>query len=469
MSALWTVKSSTNSLRPTGEGVPLSPPACPTKMVLQQQRQARQVRLEVLNKRLKAEEAKARVEKFITRRAQEFTAKIVFLVAELFPNLAMPSSPLVKLIGFGSYNKVFSITIEQPVPHASSGDSLAGAMSRLFRAPSRPLPVEYALRVPKCSLNLSDEARNLARLKVVGARATFPVPKVLAYDHSADNVLGLPYVLQERLHGNDLAHTWEILNSDQKTSLIPQLCKIIEQMANITSPAAGEISLENLTCSSDEAIKITQFPVPNEVAAASDQEAADANNIPSPIQTPLEYLQDHCRRWYNYERAKGLRNRLKIWSQFQVIARSLDRLGFLGDCFHLSHGDFFARNIMVAVKNSTTAEITGILDWDMCVFAPKFVVLTAPYWAWPGLDSCTWSEDNTDDRYSMMLQDAFKDVASPELLRFAMSDECVLANLLWKSLVTGTQIPEQQVEAARLIRDWALIHPEDKDELENCC
>jgi aminoglycoside phosphotransferase (APT) family kinase protein len=48
--------------------------------------------------------------------------------------------------------------------------------------------------------------------------------------------------------------------------------------------------------------------------------------------------------------------------------------------FCLWHSDLFPRNIMVDVDSSPM--ITGIIDWDEAVYAPKFVDAVAPTWLW---------------------------------------------------------------------------------------
>ena len=61
-------------------------------------------------------------------------------------------------------------------------------------------------------------------------------------------------------------------------------------------------------------------------------------------------------------------------------------MGFLPDDerFHLIHGDLFPRNILVRPTSSVSVEITGVIDWDMAHFGPKFMATAPPLFFWNG-------------------------------------------------------------------------------------
>lgn len=42
----------------------------------------------------------------------------------------------------------------------------------------------------------------------------------------------------------------------------------------------------------------------------------------------------------------------------------------------------FPRNILVEVRDDSTVELTGIIDWDSAEWAPAFVAMEAPCWLW---------------------------------------------------------------------------------------
>ncbi|KAI8940495.1 hypothetical protein NX059_004175 [Plenodomus lindquistii] len=432
----------------------------------------KELRLAAFKRRAQVLGSKERVKqaaKDEAKKVAETKERVPLLVAEVFPKLTVPLTPLVELLGAGSYNRVFCVTIDSS---PSGGNSVAKTVSRVFVAQPKQ---ECVLRVSKemGGFCLEDEQASLACLDVVAARVSFPVPKVFSFSHSLDNALGAPYTVQNRIRGQDLAHS--DMSFAQKASLIPQLCKIIEEMATVTSLAAGAISSENFILPNIKAIALTQFSVPNPRAAVNQEELDAARNIPSHHQTPLEYLLDHAQRWYDYERAKGETARLTLWLQFKVIARSLDRLDFLGDHFHLSHEDFFPRNIMVASRGLWAADITGVIDWDMAVFAPKFVTLAPPTWAWSDLKPRRWGsgdegspEKPDPTKFSVPLRDLFRRVASPELRKFATSFECHLAREMWDALMTGMQTPKRMAVAFDAVQAWGVLHPEDRVELELC-
>ncbi len=73
-----------------------------------------------------------------------------------------------------------------------------------------------------------------------------------------------------------------------------------------------------------------------------------------------------------------------FWPEFTRIAQELALGGWLDDRqYSLAHLDLAPRNILVdltAFPNTSRRVITGILDWDSAVLAPRFLSCYPPLW-----------------------------------------------------------------------------------------
>lgn len=204
------------------------------------------------------------------------------------------------------------------------------------------------------------------------------VPKTIKYDLSRANPLGKAYLLQERVRGGHLYDLWDELNAHQKMSAMHEVTKAMEKIARVTAPAAGLISVDNLAHPHDHHIDLVQFSVPKWNAAMQDSAANPTQEVPAAPQTPMEFILDRCNQWYHHELRHDITANRSRWLQIIAVGRSLDRRGYKGDRFHLVHNDLFPRNIMAAIKTAKVVDLTGIIDWDMCCFAPKFVAFRPP-------------------------------------------------------------------------------------------
>jgi hypothetical protein len=87
----------------------------------------------------------------------------------------------------------------------------------------------------------------------------------------------------------------------------------------------------------------------------------------------------------------------EIWDSFVAISKALEACGFLeGPCVHI-HGNLREYNLLAGVRNSTSVEITSIIDWEEAIFAPQFMAFRAPFWLWISENSSTGSDDLEND------------------------------------------------------------------------
>ncbi|KAI4648312.1 hypothetical protein J4E93_004724 [Alternaria ventricosa] len=395
--------------------------------------------------------------------------RILQLIADLFPESEMDESSL-RVLGMGSFNIVVAVTLQHKAQRRDSGVAFGARVSRLLGMPPRTR--KFALRIPRDKNGdmdgspLSDVAGDIATQRVVCSHLALPIPKIEKYDLGSKNALGRPYTLQNLLPGKNLHALWVELNPQQKASAVQRVTEIVEKIAAVTTTAAGFVSLSNLN-SGRSNIAIEQFPVPTNKEAELRPHFAQPSQTPAPSQTPCEYLIDHCQRWQTYEEEIGQADRNKeVWRVMIAIAKALDRRGWLGQRFHLAHGDLFPRNILAEITGPATVEITGIIDWDMAYFAPKFMALRPPFWAWVGHSMGERDEDvvtyePTIEKYQA-LKRAFRSAASAEFINFGLSRESAIARKLFKVVTGGLLDTGRRCLAVRLAEQWDVLYPEDK-------
>lgn len=287
---------------------------------------------------------------------------------------------------------------------------------------------------------LSDVAGDIATQRVVSSRLALPIPKIEEYDLGSKNALQRPYTLQTLLPGKNFHALWVELNPQQKVSAVQRVTEIVEKIAVVTMTAAGFVSVSNLTSRRSE-IALEQFPVPTDKEAELLFHFAQPSQNLAPPQTPCEHLIDHSQRWQTYEDDIGQADRNKeMWRVMIAVAKALDRRGWLGQRFHLTHGDLFPRNTLAKITDTATVKITGIVDWDMAYFVPKFVALRPASSAW--MDASMGKKDEDEVTYEPpidkheTLKRAFRSAASADLIRFGLSRESAIARKLFK-VVTG--------------------------------
>jgi aminoglycoside phosphotransferase (APT) family kinase protein len=373
----------------------------------------------------------------------------------------------VEYIGHGSYNCVIGVTIKASEPRRDSGIAL-GSLMKLF---SNSVKLkEYVVRIPinyeKSKEDLADELlRDVAVLQVVAPRLSVPIPIVVEYDMTSNNVLVDPYVIQTRLRGSSLQTFWDDLNCRQRVSAIKQITKITEKIAAVTASTAGFISVDNLKFPSTSHIENAQFPVPLHKLGL-DSKFTKPRWGPAAPQTPLEWITEQCERWCEYEEIVSDTDNRERWWQLVCIARSLERKGWLGETFHLVHNDLFARNLMAVVKDAATVEITGVVDWDFAFFGPKFMALRAPTFAWmEDRLNCESNEQHAnyqpEGRTNRAVRHAYCDAASHEYVTFAFAPEAILARRMFQVVTKGMLNRVRMDESASIARDWNALYPSD--------
>jgi hypothetical protein len=285
-------------------------------------------------------------------------------------------------------------------------------------------------------------------------------PETITHDLTSGNALGQDYLLQKRLPGTPLAQLWPALNLQQKKSYVHWIVNFMHALRQRENACAGIISTDN-TVASLRCPKVDQMPVPRAFAlmAAADE----VQTAPAAPQTTREFLLSLCGRQRDWAKKGGEAANNKVWDGFVSMINRLHDRGFIPDDegFHFYHGDLHPRNILAEMVSDTSIRVTGVLDWDLAAFAPKFMTTRPPFYLWSDDDAhhdreeMAMFEPGDSEKaelkceYERALGDEFGGWAAPEF---------VLARKMYRCLTRAILSPEDKLEAENVLRQFATLH-----------
>ena len=379
----------------------------------------------------------------------------------------------------GGFNRVIGIDVTNP------GNLTAGTR-------------RVVLRIPR--FNNARLDRDIAALRFVRKHTSIPVPEIVTYDLTKANPLDSPYLVQTRIQGHDLQanpgpNYYPNLSHNQKCTVAKELGRILREIQSVEHSSPGLI--EAAKESQDSIIRHLDMSTLSFV-----EEEPDLNTkLPffqprvygvsqSATEEPSVQRNDFKKSTYYFLlaqfgrlRASELRRDPAMigwtneYERLVTMARQMDDLDLLGDGRNcLCHLDLNTapRNIMARIQPDGSLEITGILDWDSAIFAPRFAGCVPPMWLW------AWAPDDEDEDESQAddtpatpeqqeLKQLFEDAVGPAFLEYAYRPEYRLARTLLQFAIYGIRSTEDYKEVDSLLDDWAAmyeIYMADKDDSE---
>ena len=370
--------------------------------------------------------------------AEALCEKVKLLLKDVLRITETPDDLQVKYIGKGSFHRVVGFKMSDGTDHHHFEDG------------------EYVVRLQyegRADQNTEME-RDVAILDGLAGNIGVPAPRVFFVDTEKTNSLGAAYTIQTRLPG----FTLEKIAGDKSTtmeqicSMVKQVTSIVETLASITAPFPGLITsthgkgIDETLCPSGIPIMMFDFPF----------DTLPLTTLANP--SPLTFMLALADQWSTWEVAHlpSEDGNHASWMKVEAIIRALSHEDILGSTFHLVHGDLAARNIMGTVVDDSTIDVTGVVDWDFASFAPAFCAYRAPLCKWSGGtdDAERWCEPEE--------LNAFKAAASPVYLKYAFSDEAVIARKVWKVLREGMVGEYRRMYAGQLFRQWDSLQLQDR-------
>lgn len=387
---------------------------------------------------------------------EKIESKARSLCVALWPE-AQHDRTEIDFLAEGGHNKVLSVTI-----HDDKG-----------------CYGKYVIRLPCSEKTILS---SVSTLRYLYEHTTLQVPKVIYFDNTRNNSLGYGYIVLERLRGRNLQSCWEDLSQDQRLVVAEEIGELYLRLRATTSPIAGElkVSIEDAGThvkDPESHMVVEPFGVRMDgLDLGIRYDDGDNDSLPldrlmhDPPNLPVDdmMLAPFKRRIYQATHsALNTEYMLDIYQpclgmiQDMVAMRLFETQGTAE--FSLWHTDLWPRNIMVDFTSSPV--ITGILDWDAPVFAPRFFVSTPPRWLWQEdheqehsdimtslLDSDTEpldrSEIEADTPENKEVKKRFEEVVGEEWCRLAYEPEFVFARrtLMLSQRTTWSDEEEEEVE-----------------------
>ncbi|KAH5037164.1 hypothetical protein HBI65_198570 [Parastagonospora nodorum] len=390
-----------------------------------------------------------------------FRHRVAEFVLTLWDGAKASDIEVTRMSG-GGFNRVISITRTIPRQQKSMlacsfkrlWTFIADRSTKMRHDTCQPRCLDYILRIPRFDAAQLD--RDVAALRYVQKLRSIPVPDVVAFDETPNNKLGSPYMLQNRLSGTDLLHTFHRLDHDQKCRVAEELGRVFHAMLSRKCPVAGKLILPHTVSSSkDDGDQICVEPLFQSELPTRGQvkhNLATKDLLTEIFEERKEGFEDMGN---NFE--AGYMNR------FSAMAIELHAEGwFANNDISVCHLDFEPRNILIDItKDAPQPIISGILDWDSAALAPSFMSCKPPLWIW------AWADDEDEDEQTAndeppneegrVLKRTFEQAAGPEFAGYAYPSAYRLARRLLRFAMDEMRSTEDFNEADAMLEEWAEL------------
>lgn len=311
---------------------------------------------------------------------------------------------------------------------------------------------QYILRVPRFEAAHVD--REVAVLQFLRRYSTLPVPEIIRFEETNNNILESPYMVQNRIPGHDLYSSFPKLDHEGKCRVAKELGHVFHEMLSLHSRDAGVLVLSPDNKSLQAPLWIAQF-------TKTDKPMCPYSDGPT-AQTTSSMLASTFkdRKIAALERCSTDVLRSELLDKFITMTAELENDSWLGNNQNsLCHLDLAPRNILVHyAPNASVPTISGILDWDSAVFGPCFMSCAPPLWIW------AWNEDEDEDERTAnhdpptpelrQLKQLFEEAAGADYVRFAYETPYRLARQLVHYAIHDIKTKEDVDEAKAMLQEW---------------
>ncbi|KAK6007470.1 hypothetical protein QM012_004284 [Aureobasidium pullulans] len=359
-----------------------------------------------------------------------------------------------------------------------------GGLNRLIAAdlychnPSSTLE-KVVLRIPRYSEDEDEPNKDIrdqvSILRFLGS-CNVPVPRVLAYDGTSNNPLGMPFSMQTRVVGQGLV--FGDMDITGRLGLASELVRILAAFEDVKFQTSGRLScsetvparrtIDNQDDSRlSENILVEEFGVDNG-SYRSKTRIATSSSL-------QELISIQLLAWLQYESLNDHGALVpEMFKRLQGILGEMTELGFFQkratlNCNILHHWELEPRNIMIGATTTSLSDtleashyhITGVLDWKGAMSVPAVLARKPPVWLW---------QFHYDDNLpSSILEqyDGDADLLPPELYCKAggrLSPEDLQVKHFFESEITSKLYGDSSAASREAYLDDAATGPEDNDE-----
>ncbi|KAH0384770.1 hypothetical protein KCU92_g4089, partial [Aureobasidium melanogenum] len=245
---------------------------------------------------------------------------------------------------------------------------------------------KVVLRIPRFirdeDLPYKDILNQCSILEAI-AKFGIQVPRVLAYDCTSSNALGMPFSLQTRLEGQKLDFVYGEMTLSERFSIASELVRILAAMERVKFQSSGRLGSSRAVpnrkkidevddSSASDILKVEGFGV-----GVGWFRSKTTDSTPTSLQ---ELLSTQLDGWLQHELSNDHKSfvadmfkRLKdIQAEMDETLSLTGKLLFLPDASETHH-----------------IQITGVLDWDDALSVPPVLARKPPVWLWDFSDDET--------------------------------------------------------------------------------
>ena len=365
---------------------------------------------------------------------------------------------LIERLKGGDFNRIIGITLPP-----------SGTTKNIDR--------HLILRIPRWGGQGKVE-RVVATMDYVRLNSNIPTGTFIAKDFSDNNPLGSPYLIQNRISGSDLEIPWAELNHLQRCAIAREVGRVVKTLLSLESPVGGLIEAGSTGTDTAASLIVVPFDLKDPEGDPFDEPEPQKPSVEGDqrqSQSTIDFFRTQIPRWRTVELARncGLVDRsVELFDGMLKIAEEMNDLGLFTSKGHcLCHVDLHPRNIMAKINPDDSIQVTGILDWDDAVFAPKFVNCEPPGWLW-GFDPeevlhpefPVWpyeipGANNVPETLEKQeLKQIFEEYAGPEYLSMAYEEHFRISRALFRVAMLGLMSSDYFEVVERIICDWERLH-----------
>ncbi|KAI1646764.1 kinase-like domain-containing protein [Daldinia loculata] len=362
----------------------------------------------------------------------------IFALNNIWPD-ATHNDIIVERLRGGGFNRIIGLT-------------------RRGNSRTNSAEVQYILRIPRHKDAHVD--RDVASLEFLERHTKISVPKVITFEHTAENELESPYMIQNRIAGVDVLSGFPKLDHIGKLRFALELGNVFRQLLAVRSHTAGSLVFSSL----DDDLRAEFSVIP--YRSEGNNLAVPYSNTKATTQTVRDLLLnnfgDQMARISKY--LPKASPKLSLLGQLCSMVWELEDGGWFNNVdYCLAHLDLAPRNILINPTSDLKQPIiSAVLDWDSAVFGPKFMACAPPLWVWNWLDDEDEDERTANDvpptAEGRQLKRAFEIAAGKDYRRFAYHPAYRLARRLVRfAIEDGVQSNEDWRDAEEMLEEWKTI------------
>lgn len=247
---------------------------------------------------------------------------------------------------------------------------------------------ELVLRVSGNHIENIKTDNEAAILSWIIANTTIPVPAVVAFNSTRDNILKEEFILQTCEPGKCLADVFQNLTPHQLDDIIDQLIDMLVQLHTYPWDHIGGLQISSSGAIIPGSIIEETFWHNADIAQFFDStESHSTLNISGPFPSYTAYITAHIEKYIHaievHPSLDFMREIIPLLRGFLAdVATSAEKLD--DAVLRLCHKDLHFGNILI---DPQTARITSILDWEFSGVVPHTRWNPSRAFLWNGQDS----------------------------------------------------------------------------------